>query len=76
MNQIKCPHCGEVFTVDESGFSDILAQVRTQEFEQEIHAQLEKEKVLMAVQSEAKLAELEHQLETLEVSKVTELKLV
>ena len=76
MNQIKCPHCGEVFTVDESGFSDILAQVRTQEFEQEIHAQLEKEKVLMAVQSEAKLAELEHQLKTLAVSKVTELKLV
>lgn len=76
MNQIKCPHCGEVFTVDESGFSDILAQVRTQEFEQEIHAQLEKEKALMAVQSEAKLAELEHQLETLAVSKVTELKLV
>lgn len=76
MNQIKCPHCGEVFTVDESGFSDILAQVRTQEFEQEIHAQLEKEKALMAVQSEAKLAELEHQLKTLEVSKVTELKLV
>ncbi|SCA92162.1 conserved hypothetical protein [Pseudolactococcus piscium] len=76
MNQIKCPHCGEVFTVDESGFSDILAQVRTKEFEQEIHAQLEKEKVLMAVQSEAKLAELEHQLKTLEVSKVTELKLV
>lgn len=76
MNQIKCPHCGEVFTVDESGFSDILAQVRTQEFEQEIHAQLEKEKALMAVQSEAKLAELEHQLKTLDVSKVTELKLV
>ena len=76
MNQIKCPHCGEVFTVDESGFSDILAQVRTQEFEQEIHAQLEKEKALMAVQSEAKLAELEHQLKTLAVSKVTELKLV
>ena len=76
MNQIKCPHCGEVFTVDESGFSDILAQVRTQEFEQEIHTQLEKEKVLMSVQSEAKLAELENQLKTLEVSKVTELKLV
>ncbi|MCJ1976530.1 DUF2130 domain-containing protein [Lactococcus paracarnosus] len=76
MNQIQCPHCGEVFTVDESGFSDILAQVRTQEFEQEIHAQLEKEKALMAVQSEAKLTELEHQLKTLEVSKVTELKLV
>ncbi|MGO2297319.1 DUF2130 domain-containing protein [Lactococcus laudensis] len=76
MNQIKCPHCGEVFTVDASGFADILAQVRTQEFEQEIHAQLEKEKEILTVQSDAKLAELESQLKNLEVSKNAEVKLV
>ncbi|MBR2762639.1 MAG: DUF2130 domain-containing protein [Lactococcus sp.] len=76
MNQIKCPHCGEVFTVDASGFADILAQVRTHEFEQEIHAQLEKEKEILTVQSDAKLAELESQLKNLEVSKNAEVKLV
>ncbi|QIW51594.1 DUF2130 domain-containing protein [Lactococcus raffinolactis] len=69
MNQIKCPHCGEVFTVDASGFADILAQVRTQEFEQEIHAQLEKEKELLAVQAEAKVSELKNQLEKSELEK-------
>ena len=63
MNQIKCPHCGEVFTVDASGFADILAQVRTHEFEQEIHTQLAKEKELLAVQAEVKLSELQNQLE-------------
>ncbi len=41
MSEIKCPHCGTVFQVDEDGFSDILRQVRTEEFDREI-AQREK----------------------------------
>lgn len=36
MNEIKCPHCGKVFQVDERGFADILRQVRTAEFDREI----------------------------------------
>ena len=36
MNDIKCPHCGKVFQVDERGFADILRQVRTAEFDKEI----------------------------------------
>lgn len=36
MNEIKCPHCGKVFQVDERGFADILRQVRTAEFDKEI----------------------------------------
>lgn len=36
MNEIKCPHCGKVFQVDERGFADILRQVRTTEFDKEI----------------------------------------
>ena len=36
MNEIKCPHCGRVFQVDERGFADILRQVRTAEFDKEI----------------------------------------
>ena len=34
-NEIKCPHCGEAFTVDESGYAAILNQVRDQEFQRE-----------------------------------------
>ena len=33
MNSIKCPKCGEAFKVDESGFADIVKQVRNHEFE-------------------------------------------
>lgn len=41
MNEIKCPHCGTLFTIDEAGYADILAQVRTKEFNKEIHEKLE-----------------------------------
>lgn len=41
MNGIKCPNCGEVFTVNESQYSELLAQVRTTEFDKEIHARIE-----------------------------------
>ena len=41
MNDISCPHCGQAFKIDESGYVDILKQVRNQEFEHEIHERLE-----------------------------------
>ena len=36
MQEIKCPNCGEVFVVDESGYAQIVQQVRDKEFEKEI----------------------------------------
>ena len=36
MQEIKCPNCGEVFQVDESGYAQILSQVRDKEFDKEI----------------------------------------
>ena len=36
MSQIRCPHCGEVFQVDESGYADIARQVRDQEFQHDL----------------------------------------
>ena len=36
MQQIKCPHCGEVFQVDESGYAQIVQQVRDREFQREL----------------------------------------
>ena len=38
MQEIKCPKCGEVFTVDESGYAAIVKQVRDREFEKELEA--------------------------------------
>ena len=42
MQEIKCPKCGEVFVVDESGYAQIVQQVRDKEFEKELK-QREKE---------------------------------
>lgn len=36
MNEIICPHCKKAFKVDETGFADILKQVRDHEFESEL----------------------------------------
>ncbi len=36
MQEIKCPKCGEVFQVDESGYAAIVKQVRDKEFNKEI----------------------------------------
>ena len=41
MNEIRCPHCGKTFKVDEAGYADILKQVRDSEFEQQLHERLE-----------------------------------
>lgn len=55
MNEIICPHCKKTFKVDETGFADILKQVRDHQFDEEIRNRLslaEKEK-----ESAVKLAE-------------------
>ncbi|MCC9052719.1 DUF2130 domain-containing protein [Microbacterium sp. F2E] len=39
-NEIRCPHCGTLFTIDEAQYADIAQQVRTAEFENELHARL------------------------------------
>ena len=36
MYEIKCPKCNEVFKVDESGYNEIVTQIRNKEFEKEI----------------------------------------
>ena len=36
MQEIKCPNCGQVFQVDESGYAQIMQQVRDKEFNKEL----------------------------------------
>ena len=36
MQEIKCPNCGTVFQVDESGYAQIVQQVRDKEFDKEL----------------------------------------
>ena len=41
MNEIKCPHCSQVFQVDASQYASIVEQVRNKEFTQTIHERME-----------------------------------
>lgn len=36
MSEIKCPHCGKMFKIDESDYADISRQVRDAEFHREL----------------------------------------
>ena len=45
MSEIKCPKCGETFKVDESGYIEIVGQVRDAEFQKEIN---ERQKLINA----------------------------
>lgn len=41
MAEIRCPHCGQTFTVDESEYANIVKQVRDAEFEKDVAARME-----------------------------------
>ena len=74
MNEIKCPECGKVFSVDEASYASIVNQVRTKELEDEVRrriAEMEKqhdlqqqsEKLLAAQNFQQKLNAKEQELE-------------
>ena len=59
MQEIRCPNCGEVFQVDETGYQQIAHQVRDQEFmkelkrrEEELNASRKRELELIRLQEE------------------------
>ena len=80
MSEIKCPNCGKTFKVDDASYADILSQVRTHEFDDEVEQrvaaalekadsakELELEKVKNA--QSTKITELEAQLKQAETDK-------
>ena len=40
MKEIQCPHCGTHFTINESLYSELLAQVRKADFVAEVQSRL------------------------------------
>jgi hypothetical protein len=81
MNEIRCPKCNEVFKVDESGFADIVKQVRDREFEKALREreallQADMEKAVKLAEAEtrnvlqAEISELKTKIETFEIEKI------
>ena len=55
MNEIKCPHCSTVFTINETEYNQLLDQIRNHEFEKEIHARVDLELKNQKTELDAKL---------------------
>ena len=64
MNEIKCPHCGKAFKIDEAGYANILKQVRDSEFEKQLSERLrlaEQDKLAAVALAQSQMA---HSLQT------------
>ncbi len=59
MRDISCPNCGKAFQVDETGYAELLKQVRDEAFEKQLHERLEQAEQ----ESHAKLEKAEVQKE-------------
>ena len=63
MAEIRCPHCGEVFQVDESEYAQIVRQVRDSEFEKEIASRVELMRAARESEVAAAVAQAERKLQ-------------
>ena len=74
---VKCPNCKEVFKVDDSVYTDIVKQVRDQQFQDELSNRLET--AIKLTESELKnsfqqqLAEKDNEINALKLKSKTEL---
>ncbi len=59
MRELKCPKCGNVFTVDEADYAAILSQVKNREFDQEVNRRLEELHRQHLAEQKAKEAKIE-----------------
>lgn len=64
MAELKCPHCGQAFTVDDTELSSIVQQIRDKEFEKDIKNRISelKEHMLMTHRLEMEAQENEIKL--------------
>ena len=69
MRDIICPHCSKAFKLDETGYADILRQVRDSAFEEQIHARLELAEQDKSAAVELAKAQLSFHLQTEQAAK-------
>lgn len=76
MHEIKCPNCGEVFQVDESGYQQIVMQIRDEEFtkelarrEEEINKSKDSEVELIKTKANSELSALKEKIAAFESDK-------
>lgn len=58
MKELKCPKCGNIFTVDEADYASIVSQVRNAEFEEELARRLREMQGIQDARQKVKDAEV------------------
>lgn len=59
MAELKCPHCGQAFTVDDTELGSIMAQIRDQEFEKDLRSRTDELKKHMQETHKLEMSALE-----------------
>jgi hypothetical protein len=57
MKELKCPQCGNVFTVDEADYASIVSQVKNAEFHEEVERRLVEISAKKDAENKASIAE-------------------
>lgn len=68
MNEIKCPKCGNVFSVNEADYASIATQVRNREFQDELSARLAEKEREYAMRQEMEIGKKEAEISRLKES--------
>jgi Uncharacterized protein conserved in bacteria len=61
MSELKCPNCGNVFTVDEADYESIVNQVKNAEFKKEVADRVEELKRQQKAELEADILKVEQE---------------
>lgn len=61
MKELKCPHCGKVFTIDETDYAAILSQVKNAEFDAELKRRMDEISSRHKVEEELAAAKAEQE---------------
>ena len=62
MAELKCPHCGQAFTVDDAELASIISQIRDREFEKDVNNRLGKLTEHLQKEHELEVETLENRL--------------
>ena len=73
MRELKCPKCGNVFSVDEADYAAIVGQVRSKEFEAEVNNRVAEIQKQNQLQQEANTIKISQEYQSKLNSKQAEL---
>ena len=62
MAELKCPHCGQAFTVDDAELSSIIAQIRDKEFDKDVSGRVKELEEHMKQKHELELSARENEI--------------